>query len=317
MLYNEKRKMTYIELAKDRNVQLEKIMIKRFSDSYDKEKSLNKDICEWTSSEIIDFYQSKVLTSLESLIVMHGQYHDYARWCLNNHMIADNQNHFSEIDREILNEKCVNIGFLMAGIVTRKELLNLLQKCEQQGSIQNAYEQFLILGFFEGIGGKNYSDFRDLDMSCIHGDSIQLPNRTLKISPELIHYAQKAADEYVYYPYGNLIEEQPFNADDKRIIKDRPILRNPTSLPAYRHRLAVNLNRIAANCDSPVFSANMLAESGRLQMIKDLMRKDGTDALTTIMKYKKEIAYRYGNIHAVARYIDKWDKFLQVDKDIE
>lgn len=305
-MYNEERKLEYIKIAMQSNVHNEQIYRKRFAQSEKFERELDKDICEWSVNEIINFYQSQLFNSLEFLLIVHSAYNRYASWCLANLMISDSQNHFTEINREILNAKCINNAYLQRGITTREELLGLLET----DYIRNHFEKFLALGLFEGIGGKHLAEFQQLTMDDFHENTLILPNRTLQVSDELIHYAQLASTEYIYYSYSDGHADSSFNEHDNRILKTKP---GASDLQGYgwNHKINTIMRRVSRNNeDSPVYNVSNLAESGRLEMLRDFMRKDGTDGVTTIKKHDDEIAYRYGRIHGRERYCDKWKNFL-------
>lgn len=305
-MFNEQRKMEYINVAGQIDKMGKSIMKRRFKQSEPYEIQLNKDLCEWSVVEIINFYKSQVIRSLESLMMMHSAYNRYASWCLANSMIPDSQNHFTEIDREILNAKCINKAYLRNGIVSRKELLKLLKKDD----IRNFFEQFLILGAFEGIGGKQLLDFQNLTMDDFEGNTVKLRNRTLVISSELIHFASLASDEYNFYSYSDGRSDSQFKPDDKRIIKARENA-NELSGAGWNHKLNTIMRRISLNNDdSPVYNFAMLSESGRLEMIRNFMIQDNSDSLTTIKNHDDEIAVRYGRIQGRERFCDKWSEFL-------
>lgn len=313
-MYNEKQKMAYLNYIADEgiNKRIIPILTKRFSLTEPFEQALDKDLCEWTAHEIIDYYQSLVNRSLESLLMIHSHLNGYARWCLINARVRDSQNHFEELDREIINAKCINTGYLNQGIVTRDELLKMLKTPK----ILNAYERFLLLGLFEGIGGAGYSDFQFLTMDDFDGETVHLPHqRSFTVSKELIRYAREASEDFEYHPYGTSKRAWTFDKEDKRIVKRKENGRNDLQIDelsskGFRHIIALNLKRLSEECDTPTFSNAMLFESGRLHMIREWMRKDKSDAETVIKAHDDEIALRYGKIYGRARYLDKWASFL-------
>ncbi len=314
MMYNEKRKETFIKeftMEKStgkRNQTPKQVLINRFTETAQFEMDLNKDVCEWTVPEILDFYKSRVTRSLESLMMIHSHLNMYTQWCLTNAMIPDSQNHFTEIDREILNQQCVNSAYLDKGIVDRAGAIKLTKNPK----ILNEYERFLILALFEGIGGKGYSDFEALTMDNFKGDMVELPGRTIKVSYELINLAKASAEVYEYRLYGGVDRIMNYETSDKKIIKSKPNKKEGASATAFLHTMSVNIKRLKEECDTPAISSSMLFESGRLQMIRDFMVKDNIDAETAIKSYHEEISNQYGPIYAKARYLDKWNKYLEL-----
>lgn len=308
IMYNEERKQEYIRIAKQKNAQLDMILTARFNETAPIEERLGKDLCEWTVPEILNYYKSVVSRSLETLIVMHSHFNQYAKWCLSNLFMEDSQNHFDEIDREILNAECVNRGYLDNCIVTRETLLHLLNT----KPIVNTYEKFLVLGIFEGIGGKGFSDFLNLTMDDFDGNTVKLPNRTITVSPELVALAKKSSETYEYRQSPLVRWQREFDANDNRIIKAIEGSNLNPSETTFRHRIKVRLLKMISDYNEPAFNNTMLFESGRLEMIRKFMEQDGTDAITAIKQHDDEISNRYGRIYARERYVDKWSQFLEL-----
>ena len=307
-MYNEERKREYIQIAKKNNVQLEVALNARFNETAPMEEKLGKDLCEWTVPEILNYYKSLVSRSLETLIVMHSGFNQYAKWCLANLFMEDSQNHFDEIDREILNSECVNKGYLDYGIVTRQELLNLLRNKE----IANVSEKFLLLAIFEGVGGKGFSDFLELTMDDFTGNKLNLPGRVITVSEELKNLAQKSSETYEYNQ-GPLVRwQRHFDPTDTRILKVIEGSNLHPELKTFRHRLKVRLLKIQEEYNEPAFNNTMLFESGRLEMIRNFIKEDKTSAIVAIKQHDDEIANQYGRIYARERYVDKWAKFLEL-----
>lgn len=314
-MYNELQKKAYLDYIDHEgiNSRLRPILTNWFQRTEPWENQLGKDLCEWTTTEILDFYKSLVNRSLESLMMIHSRFRGYARWCLVNARIEDSQNHFDEIDREILNNQCVNAGFLYQGIVTRQELMPLINSPK----IQNAYERFLLLGLFEGIGGSGYSDFHYLTMDDFEGHTVKLKGRQLEVSDELLRLARLAANEYEYFPYGDSKRTWLFSRSDARLIKRKDNKRSENGIEelsdkGFRHIIALNIKKLSDICETPAFSQAMLFESGRLHMIKEFMKQDGCDAEEAIRTHEDTIIKYYGKIYGRTRYLDKWSSFLQL-----
>jgi len=312
MMYNKERKETYINFIKDTGI-LEggiKYLSLKFEQCSPFEEKLEKDICDWSVTEIINFYQSMISRSLESLLVVNSQYAKYTTWCLENAFVNDSQNHFLEIDREILNKKCVNRGYLISGIVSRHELINLINN---ENRVKNAYERFIILGIFEGIGGDANNNFQNLTMKNIRRNMIYLPDgRNLRISKELVEYAKQASETYERETYSKTKPQiRPFDLNDERIVKIAGYQKE-LSYAGFRHKIQMLLDSIKEyNDDLPIFSTSMLFESGRIEMIKNFMKKENIEAIKAIEIHRDEIGKRYSKIHAISRYCDKWSDFLK------
>ena len=107
-MFNEGQKLEYIEDNRYTNLHLEVFMPRLFGQTEPIEKRKNKDVAEWTSGEIVEYYKSLCRISLDSLANLHSQFRKYAEWCWSKHLLQDNQNHFEEINRDIL-QTCLNV----------------------------------------------------------------------------------------------------------------------------------------------------------------------------------------------------------------
>ena len=126
-MYNEELKLEYIKENKDRNFALEEISKRLFNQIEETEIKFGKDCCEFTISEIIDYYKSRLSASLESLNVINSNLKLYTNWCMvKKGMVEDHQNHYMEISIELLNQ-CLNLGLTMSKIISRKDLFNMFK----------------------------------------------------------------------------------------------------------------------------------------------------------------------------------------------
>ena len=101
-MYNEERKRQYIEM-KESNVTLPFRALERlFNQTEPFEEKNGKDVCEWTTTEILDFYKYLDQYSLSSLVVINSNLCLYTNWCLIEMLIPDCQNHYLEINLAII-----------------------------------------------------------------------------------------------------------------------------------------------------------------------------------------------------------------------
>lgn len=308
-MYNKQRKQMYLDSTISFNAQLKTTLLYTFNDMADTEERLGKDCCDWNAVEILDYLKYRAGRSLESLLVLHSQLGKYAQWCLENNLVIDSQNHYLEIDREVLNDLCINKTVLERAIVTREQLLEVIK---DNNIVKNYFEKFLMIAIFEGIGGKAYSDFHELTMDNFEGNTVHLKDRSFEVSDELIEIAKLSSETYEYNPYGDLISNKDFPKDDNRIVKRKE--KAIQTVVSYRHWLFTVFERLKNNDhDNPIFNMAMIKESGRLDMIKFYMKEDGLTPEKVVSKYRTELSVRYGNIYAIGRYIDKWKWFFSID----
>lgn len=169
-----------------------------FEKVYPFEKQKNKDLCEFTTPEIIEFYKFLDVASLESLIVYNVNLVKYGQWAMNNNLLSDNQNHFSELDNDVL-FSCVNANKLENSVFNLEEFKDIIY------SIKNDQDKFVFFCLFEGIKGKNYEDIINMKLSDIDmkNKTVKLHSgRTVSVSTDFITIAINANDQKIYENYG-------------------------------------------------------------------------------------------------------------------
>ena len=219
-MYNESIKKRYIQEKENStstpNNYLERLFdkVKCFEEKY------NKDVCCFTAYEIVDFYKTINISSLESLIVLNNHLSLYVQWCLQQNLVPDCQNHFDEINNDILVE-CINITSLKKAIITR-ETLNIWLS----GS-NNPSDAFTMLCLFEGIKGNDFCEILNLKMSDFSGNKVKLcTGREMIVSDKLIELAKitDATMEYHAVSKTNLrvypLEEKGYIIKDYTNCKD-------------------------------------------------------------------------------------------------
>ena len=306
-LYNEEFKKKYLEEEKSRNVALSMYMQHRFRQSASYEESLGKDIYDFTIREITDYYKMLCSTSLETLMVLNSQFSIYTRYAISNNITATKENHFDEIDNEILNT-CINKNLLKARIYTRDQLYDLTK------NMPNPSEKYIVYALFEGITGKKLlSDLVNLTRENFKGNKVYLPSgKVLSVSNELISLMNESVDEYTYYGYtqDGGYREFKFKEGDDKVIKE--MYNAVKSSPTTDYRRVQNRLVVVSKANGlPNLTARTLLVSGEIDMIKHYMKNEHLTAEQAIRKYKTEIEYRYGAISAVKRFVLKYEDFLK------
>lgn len=304
-MYNETFKKRYLDENEYRNSNIRNYMETQFGKVEHFEESLGKDAYDFTTKEIITYYKLRCSTSLETLMVLNNQFAAYTQFALANNLVADAQNHYEEIDNEALYE-CINRELFEKNIYTREQINRVADQTA------NACEAYILYAFFEGICGEQFSDIANLTKENFVGNRVHLPSgKVLTVSDELLEKMRIAADEYMCTTYcadGSLGIDK-YKADDPKIIKEK---RNVYTTGAHADRIRV-YNRLAKISDVyglPGITSKSLMESGRIDMIKKLMKEDGTDDLRTIIKnHREEIEYRYGRFTSIPRYILKYGEY--------
>ena len=297
--FNEEFKLQYLEENKYRNLHTGNNIALLFDRIAPIEKSLGKDLYDFSVAEILGYYKYYNTSSLESLMVINGQYKLYTAYALKRGLVKDNQNHYAEINLEAL-MTCVHKGLAEAKIISYKDLMNLLNSSD----VQNISDKVICLAVFEGIGGKNMTELTHLEPTDIDRNSriVHLyGGRKLKVSNILMEWMLESAEEYNYYNEftKGTNNNTHYLESDTRVIKR---LSNSTSDSDVQRHKTINrrLDRLISATQCNALGIGALKESGRLDMIQYLVKKKGK-TIDEALK-DKDMLYRYGNIASLKRY---------------
>ena len=302
-MYNADQKYEYIEKNEGRNSNLATAMSFIFKATEPIEESKGKDVAEFTVAEIMELYKSFTSRSFYNLTNRHSQLKWYAQWCLENNMIRDNQNHFTEISLENLKD-CINTGYQRQGIMTRSEMESEIVQ------LLNARDQCLVYALFEGVQGKEFCELTELNVKQIKGNTLKLATRTIEVNPRLIELMRQSTEEYKYYSYGTSPREYPYDEADPNVFKKTYNSKQETQI-RKRQRLYTCLQRIKEYLGNAAISATSLTESGRIDYIKSFMAKDGTDLEATVRRHEKEIINKYGTFGSVPTYLMNYGDYYR------
>ena len=299
--YNHEQKERYFEEREMSYRKIRLIMRTFFNITNYYENKLDKDCSNFTSSEILNMYASCATRSWEFLLNFNSQLKIYTAWCIQENLVADNQNHYEEIDKNDM-FNCLNLGLKENMILTRKELEKRMMQ------LPNVSDQFLVLAFFEGLGGPGYSDFYELDVSQFKGNVVKLRDRELEVSTMLVERAKESAEEYQKYNLDGPLRTG-YRLDDPYVVKD--------SSNAFTDSLERNTRKIQRRLVAlettygKAFGFVGLKNSGRIDLLKRLMEQDGSnDVRETYERHKDEIELRYGKLQRIYRWVDEYKIFF-------
>lgn len=300
-MYNEQQKMDYLnEIIKESSPNYNTIMT-YFNKCSEIETITEKDISCFNLNEIIGYYKQLNTTSSQYLQSLNSQLGAYTGWCQNSGSVPDNQNHFKEVTRKML-EQCINEHLLKRQRITRDELLQELS--EQKFNI---CEDFLLLALFEGICGKRYSEIRSLSLKNFKGNKVVFENREFEVSNKLIELATESAETYYYID--SKASKRNLDPDDKRCFKFPKKTVGDENKEVFF--IIRKLQKLKSEYDLYYVSSDCLKESGRLDMIKRIMRENNWSAETAIRNRIKDIEYRYGRIMSIPIYLRNNIDFLE------
>ena len=303
-MYNEERKLKYLAQKNERAIIATNIN-NMFVSSEKYEELFKKDICDWTAKEILNYYRYLSTTNIQTLIMLHTAYREYARWCLINGLIKNNMNYFDEINSDMLC-KCVNVvGLQDRMILDREDFI------KQINTLPNYVDRFILLGIFEGIPTKN-GDICRIKLSDLNGNILHLPNgKDLEISDELVHIMNIAAEEteytslkgnrtYQYIPGDEII--RPLDGNGLRGANTDPTLIVGSRIRRCAEYLGYNL------------TMKTIREAGRIYFIKEkIMKKQGiTKENVFCPENRKIIESIYGHIQNITVYLNLYGEFLDI-----
>lgn len=194
-MYNEEIKLRYKEERETIIVTPNNAIMLDFRKTASFEEQLDKDIYDFTVYEILNMYKTWNMKSIDTLYVINNRLSQYTQWALEQNLVADSQNHYLEINRDML-IGCINIIAQRNRIVPRGQIIEWCSR------LPNACDKFIFLGLYEGLNGKY---FEDIWNACI--DDIDEKNKTIRvkrgilpISDALIEYAKEANETLDLYP---------------------------------------------------------------------------------------------------------------------
>ena len=268
--YNSELKIQYIKEKSQEVIIPNNYLECQFNKTSKMEEELDKDLSNFTVYEIVEYYKLLNISSFDTLFVMNSQFSMYVQWCLQKSLVKDNQNHFLEMTLEHLKD-CLNKALVDMKIVTREMILNWID------DLPNPKDQFVLLGLFEGLKGKDFCELSKLRPENIKGNiAILCTGREIHLSNKLLKIISDCIIEDKYYSIsGNGTKVMPL-LDKGFVIKDYPNARSDVSDFQRGRKIYNSITRILNYFDVLDFmTANSVAESGKLQMIKDRAKELG------------------------------------------
>lgn len=296
-MYNKDRKETYIK-EKEATTTLSPGYLKRlFEQSTDFEEKFNKDLSNFTVQEITDFYKTLSMSSLDYLYLINSSYGLYTQWCFEQGWLLDNQNHFLEMDRNLLST-CLNNAIIDKRFITKDELYKW---CDM---LPNASQAFILLAIYEGAKGRNYTEIYNAKFSDFHKSDSDLKyyfhtceGRDIVVSDKLVGLAETACEATVWYSdNGREIKLSTDNGRPDLIVK---FVRDDGGVSDFEKGRRIYNKIIKAFAFLGVdkwMSPNALVDSGKVAMLKSLAVKYNTTIHDVLynLDAREEFANQYG-----------------------
>lgn len=309
-MYNEERKKRYIKIKEDAVTLPYRSLELLFEKTEPFEEKNGRDVCEWTTQEIMEYYKYRDAYSLSSLVVCNSNLTQYTNWCLTETLVPDGQNHYQEIRPDML-ESCVNKEFLSKLIISREDIVRIIDE------LSNYTDRYMMLAFFEGICGIRYSEMVNAIIDDIDGDVISLcSGRVIPISDKLKEIAEFAAAEESYQTYGpsgkciKYSDLNPSGAIFKVVKKNRPIANDSSMVQIVCRRFVKALDYLGLPKRMTI--KNMIL-SGKINFIKEIMNREGKSIEEVIVNNRDEINARYNidQIKSSAVFLRKYRQYFE------
>lgn len=301
-MFNQERKQQFLKQKSDGAI-LSNNLRDLFEKTQAKEEQLGRDVAEWTSGEIIDFFKWYGTKSIQSLIMLHNGLTSYADWCLLAGLVKDNQNHFREVNSEMLC-KCINTQELDKLIITRKELLDTIKQ------LPNKSDQFIFLALFEGIPSKDRV-LVSIKVSDLNGNELTLCNGEKRIiTDDLVKLMKQANEEDTYQSLGKR----------EMIYKYAPrdtVIKPPISRKGIQTKETVGVTVRVRSCLKWLgkwenLTMKLIRESGRIDYIKRFAERENVKPEDIVInnKYRIQVEKIYGDMQNRITYLNTFGKYL-------
>lgn len=253
------------------------------------EEQLDKDVYDFTVYEILNMYKTWNSKSLDTLYVINNRLSQYTQWALEQNLVADSQNHYLEINRDIL-LGCINMVAQQNRIISREQMIVWCSR------LPNACDKFIFLGLYEGLNGNNYKDFWNSSIDDIDKDRkiIRVERGEVPISEKLIEYAEESNNTLELYPMSGDMARVTKLVENGRIIKLK--INSMYDDPFHNGKnIYIAIVRVCKFLDiDRWYNTRQANESGIINFIRQGMEQYGLSFHDYLWSdHKKEVEYQY------------------------
>lgn len=300
-MYNEERKLQFLK-EKSENSVLSNNILSVFYVMEQREKEYGRDVCEWTSEEILSFFKWYSSRSIQTLVQLQNALKIYTDWCLMNGLVKDNQNHFTEIKSSALCE-CVDINAMDEFIFTRDDFISMINE------LPNMTDQFIMLALFEGVPTLQlqYVKLDDLD-----GEVLTLHNGEKRtVSHKLSNIMHLADEEEDYISMSSGKRKYPY-------INGKELARPFISYKGVQNKFIVSIGGRIRQCAKYIglssgITIKSIIESGRIDFIKKYSKEHNIDPIEMINEKHYRIIHEeiFGKIQNFQVYKKMYTRYFE------
>ena len=240
-----------------------------FNKSDDLEKYYNKDVCNFTLSEIKNLLLTLNSTSTEYLRVVTSVLRKYTEFMMINNMSIDNLNHYDLVDTNVL-MRCVNKQVVENKYISREQLLSYIN------NLPNPSDAWCMLAIYEGIKGDNFSNVTlSKGIFDYDNETIKLYDGSVfKPSRELFNIAVDSYETYEYEGLRNLgSNNMRLMGDEIFKVRDNVMFDYDDKKKSY-NRLLARIRLIKNYLDVSVISIPRIQISGMVYQFKCIMERE-------------------------------------------
>lgn len=271
------------------------------------EEMYDKDLFDFSKKEIVGLYKYFDTKSFDYLLVMNFNLIKYAQWALQEALIKDGQNHFSELTNEEIYE-CINKFGMEESIITRERLESLLN------TIASARDRFILIALFEGIKGKSFCELINANINDIDFNKKKMKlstGRVVDISDTLIAIATEANLEETYVAASGK-KTYKLYGDVGSLYKS--IRKDPSEANEIKIVGKIIRNILDTHGVSKYVTANTIFTSGLIHRINQFADQDDTTA-QEVLSNEEHLEYlknQYGyNKVLTYKFLFRYKNFLR------
>lgn len=275
----------------------------QFRKTAEVEFRLNKDLSNWTLYEIIDFYKLSNFTSYYTIRNVHSIFSMYTQFCLSNNLVLDNQNHFLELNDEML------LLYLNKSVLEQK-ILDTETVYELINQLPNPRDQFIVLAHYEFGKSKDNVEIANARPEDVDGNTLRLPTRVVQISDKMKYVIEDCVNEKIYYSVSKEGKIRVRLDDNGCIVKNYPNQKSSSDFQRGRN-IYKAFKRAFDYLGKSWIRPNDLVESGKINMIKKRsMELEMTPKDYLYSEHRKEVEEQYNCEIVVGSFLRKYKDYL-------
>ena len=310
-MYNEKTKLRYKEEREATTVVPNNAIKLDFQKTSSFEEQLDKDIYDFTIYEILNMYKTWNSKSIDTLYVINNRLSQYTQWALEQNLVADSQNHYLEINRDML-MGCINIIAQQNRIVSRQQIIAWCSK------LPNACDKFVFLGLYEGLNGSLYEDFWNASIDDIDkkNKTIRVQRGIIPISEDLIEYAEESNNTLELYPMTGDMERVTKLVENGKIIKVKSNTKYDDPIHNKKN-IYIAIVRVCKFLDiDKWYNTRQATESGIINFIKQGMIQYELNFHDYLWSdHLKEVEYQYNRKIVRSSFYTKYRNFFELSEN--